>query len=86
MSDKSHAEKFSAITEAIYSLAREMRLLSFGNADVHELNHGAIERLDLTATESSDKIVTAINGVSDSLSEIAEAINRLSETLENRDK
>ncbi|MCL2458969.1 MAG: hypothetical protein FWF31_09055 [Desulfobulbus sp.] len=67
----------SAIADAINNLAREVRFLTFGGAGASmstPSHYGAIEGLTMAVNDTGRGIVSA-------LSEVADAINKLADTV-----
>jgi uncharacterized protein YoxC len=65
--------EINRVADAIYDLAKSVRLLGNGNVD-REDQHGAIADLAVIIRESNKEISSALHGVASSLQSIADAI------------
>lgn len=74
------------MADAIYALARELRLLSFGGASITENGKGAIEDLSFSVNDSGRAIAASISSVAESMGDIAAAIRDLTETIDQSRK
>ena len=69
------------IANAINSISREIRLLTFGGASITENSHGVLEAMALTMSGNGKEVAAAIRDVAQSISEVADSIKLLSESI-----
>jgi hypothetical protein len=74
-----YRRKNEIIAEAIFDLSKSIRLLGNGNIDRGDLGVGAIEGLAMLIRDSNQKI-------SESIGDVAEAIRKLAQAIENKEK
>jgi len=68
-------EESNETAEAIYCLAKSIRLLGNGNVERGDLSPGAIEGLAMLIRDSNEKISDALGDIADSIRELAQAIS-----------
>jgi len=67
-------EKDELTSEALYSIAKSLRLLGMGNIDRGDTALGAIEGLTMQVKESNEKIADSLSDVAEAIRELAQAV------------
>ncbi len=76
-------DKNEIIVEAIYELAKSIRLLGNGNIDRGDNAIGAIEGHAILTQESNSEVASSINGIASTLNNISESMNDMTTAIEH---
>lgn len=67
-------EKDEVVSEALFTVAKSIRLLGMGNIERGDLAPGAVETLGMQVRDTGEKIADAIGQLASSVSELADAV------------
>ncbi|KKL70136.1 hypothetical protein LCGC14_2107940 [marine sediment metagenome] len=62
-------EPHEIVADALFDIAKSLRLLGSGNIDRGDNAVGAIESLSISIKEGSEKVSEALNGIADAIAQ-----------------
>jgi hypothetical protein len=67
------SDKNELIAEALFDIAKSLRLLGNGNIARDDLSPGAIEGLAMTLRDTGKELASSLDGIANAITELAEA-------------